>query len=190
MESAVFRGRSCPRQLRAPLALLAGALLAGGCGSSGSSSSSSASSTPAASSTSSSTSSTTAAPTPKTVTHAQLVSDADAICVRVKAYFAANPLQSSSYSEIAALSARNAGVEAQAVKDLLALVPPASINADWQRFLADRQILAVELKELSEAADGEDQAGVVRLEKSKAAVQKTVAKLARGLGVKQCATFD
>jgi hypothetical protein len=123
------------------------------------------------------------------VTHAQLVHEADAICVRVKAYFAANPLQSSSYSEIAALSGRNAAVEGHAVEDLQALVPPASINTDWQRFLADRKILAVELKELSEAADGEDQAGIERLQKSKAALQKTVEPLARGLGVKQCASF-
>jgi hypothetical protein len=170
---------------RAAPALLALCVLVSGCGDGGSSSKP----TTTLASAATTTGAKAAGPPPATrVSHAQLVEIASGVCKQVKADFKGGGT-GNQFTEIAVVAGEHAVIEERAAVDLAALIPPRALAVSWRSLVADRRVLAQELASLSQAAHEEDSAEIVRLEQSKVRRTKTVAALARSLGVDECATF-
>jgi hypothetical protein len=163
-------------------------LLASGCGG-GSSSTHAGPSSSAASTAPATTSTKPTAPPPATkVSRAQLVEIADGICKQVAVDFKGGAA-GNQFAEIARVAGEHAVIEERAVADLAALIPPRALAIQWHTLVTGRRVLAQELATLAQAAHEEDSSAIVRLERSKARRTKTVVKLARGLGVDECASY-
>jgi hypothetical protein len=125
-----------------PLALLAASLAVGGCGGGSSSSRVASSSSSAAS-----------------LSRAQLVARADAICARVNAEVAGLRPKVASPLEFAVVVPRSAVFQQRAVRELSALTPPPAIAVAWRQLVAYRRELADGLVALAGQRKGGDARG-------------------------------
>jgi hypothetical protein len=131
------------------LAFVATMFIASGCGSSkNASSSTSARST----STSASTGSATSDGSGPSLSTAQLVSKAEAICSRLNSELAGAKDVFSDLQGIARIAPRRAALEQAATTELSNLVPPASLTSDYQRLIVARRRFAEGLTKIGEAA--------------------------------------
>jgi hypothetical protein len=128
-------------------------------------------------------------PPPQTkVNRKQLVTIADGVCKQVKADFK-GAAAGNQFAEIAQVAGEHSVIEERAADDLAALIPPRDLAAGWRALVTNRRVLAQELAALLQAAHEEDAKQIVGLERSKARRSKTVASLARSLGVTECASI-
>lgn len=87
----------------------------------------------------------------KPLTHAELVSKANAICKTVTAKFATK--SANSVKDIARIAPELASFEQQALSELSKLVPPANLESDWKQFIAGAELLAENTAKLGEYAN-------------------------------------
>jgi hypothetical protein len=141
--------------LRASLAtLMAATLIAAGCGGSSKSGTESTSASTAPASTTSSATNTSPSPPASgtsTIAQTQWATKADAICARVNAEMASNPVKGKTKS-FAVVVPQIAAVERTEVSELGKLVPPAAKAQDWQRILSDAKQRAEATAELGKLA--------------------------------------
>ena len=164
------------------LALAAAVLLVAGCGGSSSkSASSSARTSPSTATTAvhiASSSASTSQPAPATTPGhtSNVVSKADAICMRRNAEVKAvsNTAKIFTNAEIARLAAKEIPIESAAVTELRRLAPPASAPGDWRKLLAYRQMIAEALTKLDPDATRNDDQAVTAVAN---ATNETVAQL-------------
>lgn len=125
---------------------------------------------------------------PKPLSRGQLLASANSICRRVaKQLEAVNKGESAnSPQQIARLASKLAGLEQSALGELGKLVPPATLEADWKRFVAGAQSLAEDTATLGETATGHDPAATRRALTSAQATQKRMAAIAKRDGFKEC----
>jgi hypothetical protein len=86
----------------------------------------------------------------KPLTHAELVSKANAICKTVTAKLATR--SANSVKDIARIAPELASFEQQALSELSKLVPPATLESDWKQFIAGAELLAENTAKLGEYA--------------------------------------
>jgi hypothetical protein len=115
-----------------------------------------------------------------------LIAQADSICQRVNAAFAANVPNSHSPEVIARLAPERAALEQKAVTQLSRLVAPAPLQRDWQQIITYRRTLARELRMLGQKAKENDMPALDALIKSKQSVHEKLSALADRNGFKQC----
>lgn len=86
----------------------------------------------------------------KPLTHAELVSKANAICKTVTAKFATK--SANSVQGIARIVPELASFEQTSLSELSKLVPPADLENDWKQFVAGAETLAENLSKFGEDA--------------------------------------
>lgn len=86
----------------------------------------------------------------KPLTHAELVSKANAICKTVTTKFATKSVNS--VKDIARVAPELAAFEQKALSELSKLVPPAYLEDDWKQFIAGAEMLAENTSKLGEYA--------------------------------------
>jgi hypothetical protein len=86
----------------------------------------------------------------KPLTHAELVSKANAICKTVTAKFATK--SANSVQDIARIAPELAAFEQKALSELSKLVPPVDLESDWKHFIAGAEMLAENTSKLGEYA--------------------------------------
>jgi hypothetical protein len=116
-----------------------------------------------------------------------LVAKADAICNELNRRLAAEHVASTDDHELARITPVSAFLEEQAIHELSALTPPASLAHDWQQMMGYRRTLARELTELGRAAKAKDEPGVQGLIASKKLVHHKLELLATHAGLVACA---
>jgi len=117
----------------------------------------------------------------------QLVAEADAICQRMSAEFAADKPANSSIPEIVRFAPARAVREQKVVAELSQLTPPATIAGGLQKIIAYRRTLALELADLARVAKAKDAAAIRALAKSKAAMHRELIAAATAAGLTSCA---
>ena len=90
----------------------------------------------------------------KPLTHAELVSKANAICKTVTAKFATKSAKST--QDIARIAPELADFEQKALSELSKLVPPAYLASDWKQFVAGAELLAENTSKIGEDAKAND----------------------------------
>lgn len=153
------RRRTSGCSLLAALALSALSIVGCGGGASTAASSTAASSTAASVTTSASQ---TSRPPGKSRPHGSLVTQADAICERLKLALSAADRNAGGYDEAARgrLSALFATAEEKAIGQLAQLQPPASAAQEWQRLIAYRRALLGYHHKMSKYASHGETAGM------------------------------
>jgi hypothetical protein len=114
--------------------------------------------------------------------------DADAICKRLGATFAAQKLPKISLAVIAHISSARAVLEKGAVGELERLTAPTSAKSSWLEMLSAKRTLAHELSRLGRAAKSGDQKLVNQLGVSKKAHHALMTAAASKLGLTDCAS--
>jgi hypothetical protein len=116
-----------------------------------------------------------------------LVAKADAICNELNRQLADEHVANTGDHELARITPVSAFLEEQAIRELSALTPPASLANDWQQMMSDRRTLARELKQLGHAAKANDELRVQSLIASKKAAHHKLEVLATSAGLVACA---
>jgi hypothetical protein len=114
------------------------------------------------------------------------MAQADGICQRLNATFAATKPKSQSMQAIARLAPGRAELERQAVAQLGKLMPPPSLAHDWQQIVSHRLTLALELVKLGQKAKANNAVAIAALTKSKQSVHGKLLAIAEHDGFKQC----
>jgi hypothetical protein len=138
------------------LGLIVAMSLIAGCGS-GSSKTASSGST--ATSASSNGGESTAAASGGALSLSQLGTRADEICLRLNNELETKRVGSVSPQSVVQITTRRIPIEQAALVELSRLKPPASVAADWQKFLAIRRTLIEELEKLKRYAQAKNAAG-------------------------------
>jgi hypothetical protein len=164
-----FQGPRDPRPVAGALCALAIALAGAGCGGG-------------------STSTSTGAVQPRPA-HAvsPLVAKADAICNELNRQLAAEHVANTGDHELARITPVSAALEEQAIHELSALTPPASLAHEWQEMMSVRRTLTRELKQLGHAAKVNDELRVQGLIVSKKLSHHKLEVLATQAGLAACA---
>jgi hypothetical protein len=127
-----------------------------------------------------------AAAHPVTLSKAQVLEKADAICRRMNTEFAAHEPHSQGIAESARIVPHRVVVEQRVIGELNQLAPAAAIATDLRRVIAFRSTLERELAELANVAEHRDTARFHQLASSKARVHSELLAVAQGGGFKEC----
>jgi hypothetical protein len=122
--------------------------------------------------------------TTKSLTRADLIGRADAICGRINAQISAHPYRTR--QAIARLASQQAAYEHAAIAELSALVPPVSVAADWKQIIADARTLADDTAKLAVYAKANNLKSGFALVSSDAPVHARMLALAKRNGFKEC----
>jgi hypothetical protein len=120
----------------------------------------------------------------KPLTHAELVSKADAICKTVTAKFATK--SANSVQEIARIAPELAGFEQKALSELSKLVPPAALESDWKQFVAGAETLAENTSKIGEYAKTNNLKATGPLIVSSEKTQQQMRTIAKRNGLTEC----
>jgi len=123
-----------------------------------------------------------------TLSSAQLIARADAICTRSNEGIAAIAPKSGSRQEIKRVVPRHVALERAAIGELERLVPPASLAEGWNSMLGYRRTLAAELDRLLLAAERGDKSSARGLTVSKRHVHTELKAVADKVGFRACGT--
>jgi hypothetical protein len=118
-----------------------------------------------------------------------LVIKADAICDELNRRLAAEHVANTGNHELARVTPISAILEAQALRKLSALTPPASLAHAWQQMMSYRRTLAQELVQLGQAAKANDEGRVQSVIASKKLVHQELESLVKRDGLLACARF-
>jgi hypothetical protein len=120
----------------------------------------------------------------KPLTHAELVSKANAICKTVVGKFATKSAHS--VQDIARIAPELAGVEQKALSELGKLVPPAYLESDWKQFIDGAEALAENTSKLGEYAKANNLKAAGHLIVSTEATQHQMQAIAKHNGLTEC----
>jgi hypothetical protein len=120
----------------------------------------------------------------KPLTHAELVSKANAICKTVTAKLANK--SASSVQDIARIAPELAAFEQKALSELSKLVPPANLESDWKQFVAGAETLAENTSKLGEYAKANNLKAAGRLIGSTENTQHKMQAIAKRNGLTEC----
>jgi hypothetical protein len=120
----------------------------------------------------------------KPLTHAELVSKANAICKTVTRRFATK--SSKSVRDIARTAPELAAFEQKALSELGKLVPPADLESDWKQFIAGAEVLAEDTSTIGEYAKANNLKAAGRLIDSSEATQRHMQTVAKRDGLTEC----
>jgi hypothetical protein len=120
----------------------------------------------------------------KPLTHAELVSKADAICKTVTAKFATK--SANSVQDIARVAPELAAFEQKALSELSKLVPPANLESDWKQFVAGAEVLAENTSKIGEYAKVNNLKAAGRLVRSTETTQRQMQAIAKRNGLTEC----
>ena len=120
----------------------------------------------------------------KPLTHAELVSKANAICKTVTAKFATK--SASSMRDIARVAPELAAFEQKALSELSKLVPPANLEIDWKQFVAGAETLAENTAKLGEYAKANNLKAASPVIISSEATQRQMRAIAKRNGLTEC----
>jgi tripartite-type tricarboxylate transporter receptor subunit TctC len=115
-----------------------------------------------------------------------MVAQAEAICSRMNQRFDAEGKPGVTVGDIARITPHRAVVEAQTVRELKALTPPAQLAHDWRQIVSYRQTLALELAQLGHAAKAKDTRAIVALAATKKRVHAKLGAIAKQAGLGEC----
>jgi hypothetical protein len=120
----------------------------------------------------------------KPLTHAELVSKADAICKTVTVKFAGK--SANSEQDIARVAPELASFEQKALSELSKLVPPADLESDWKQFVAGAEMLAENTSKLGEYAKANNLKAASALIASSETTQQQMRAIAKRTGLTEC----
>ena len=120
----------------------------------------------------------------KPLTHAELVSKADAICKTVTTRLAKNSIKSE--QDIARVAPELASFEQKALAELSKLVPPAYLESDWKQFIAGAGLLAENTLKLGEYAKANNLKAGDTLIRSSETTQHQMQAIAKRDGLSEC----
>jgi hypothetical protein len=120
----------------------------------------------------------------KPLTHAELVSKANAICKTVTAKFATR--SANSVQDIARVAPELADFEQKALSELSKLVPPADLESDWKQFIASAEMLAENTSKLGEYAKANNLKAAGQLIRSSETTQHQMQAIAKRNGLTEC----
>jgi hypothetical protein len=120
----------------------------------------------------------------KPLTHAELVSKANAICKTVTAKFATK--SANSVQEIARIAPELASFEQQALTELSKLVPPTELESDWKQFVAGAETLAENTSKLGEYAKANNLKAARAVILSSETTQHQMQAIAKRNGLTEC----
>ncbi|MFZ2112973.1 MAG: hypothetical protein WAU77_04490 [Solirubrobacteraceae bacterium] len=120
----------------------------------------------------------------KPLTHAELVSKANAICKTVTAKFATR--SANSVQDIARVAPELADFEQKALSELSKLVPPADLESDWKQFIASAEMLAENTSKLGEYAKANNLKAAGQLIRSSETTQRQMQAIAKRNGLTEC----
>ncbi len=120
----------------------------------------------------------------KPLTHAELVSKANAICKTVTAKLATK--SANSVQDIARIAPELASFEQQALSELSKLVPPADLESDWKQFIAGAEMLAENTSKLGEYAKANNLKAARALITSSETTQQQMRTIAVRDGLTEC----
>jgi hypothetical protein len=120
----------------------------------------------------------------KPLTHAELVSKANAICKTVTAKFATK--SANSVQQIARIAPELAGFEQKALSELSKLVPPAKLESDWKQFVAGAEMLAENTSKIGEDAKANNLKATGPLIVSSEKTQRQMQAIAKRNGLTEC----
>lgn len=122
----------------------------------------------------------------KSLTSAELIQKADAVCKRVNARLTLANGEVKSRQDIGRLAPQLAAFQQSAVAELKKLTPPASLANDWKQIVAGAQTLAVNTAKLGEYARSNNMSGARQLVSSSKSVQQQMLATAKRDGFKDC----
>jgi hypothetical protein len=125
-------------------------------------------------------------PSGVTLSKAQVIAKADAICKQMNVEFAADEPKGQSLAETARITPHRAVLEQQVVKELDELKPPQAFADQLQRVISTRRSLAEELAVVGRDAKAGDIAAVHRLAASKAKLHHELRAFATAIGFTAC----
>jgi hypothetical protein len=120
----------------------------------------------------------------KPLTHAELVSKANAICKTVTSKLAKNSIKSE--QDIARVAPELASFEQKALSELSKLVPPADLEAGWKQFIAGAETLSENTSKLGEYAKANNLKAADGLIASSEATQHQMQAIAKRDGLTEC----
>ncbi len=120
----------------------------------------------------------------KPLTHAELVSKANAICKTVTAKLATKT--TNSVKDIARVAPELASFEQKALSELSKLVPPAYLESDWKQFIAGAETLAENTSKLGEYAKANELKAAGKLITSSETTQHQMEAIAKRNGLTEC----
>jgi hypothetical protein len=121
------------------------------------------------------------------LTRSQLIAKADPICARVNAKF--KTITDNTQAELADVAPGIAAAEQQAATELANLTPPSSMAKNWTVIVNDFQIVAADVRKLSEDAKANNVKGETPSIASLTTAQHERAVAAGHSGFKDCANF-
>ncbi len=120
----------------------------------------------------------------KPLTHAELVSKANAICKTVTAKLATKTVNS--VRGIARVAPELAAFEQKALSELSKLVPPLDLESDWKQFIAGAELLAENTSKLGEYAKANNLKAAGQLIRSTETTQHQMQAIAKRNGLTKC----
>jgi nucleotidyltransferase/DNA polymerase involved in DNA repair len=120
----------------------------------------------------------------KPLTHAELVSKANAICETVTTRLAKNSIKSE--QDIARVAPELASFEQKALSELSKLVPPADLESDWKQFIAGAEMLAENTSKIGEYAKANNLKAAGTLITSSETTQHQMQAIAKRDGLSKC----
>jgi hypothetical protein len=120
----------------------------------------------------------------KPLTHAELVSKANAICETVTAKFATK--SASSERDVARIAPELAASEQKALSELSKLVPPTDLESDWKQFISGAEMLAENTSKLGEYAKANNLKAARQLIGSSETTQHQMQAIAKRDGLIEC----
>ncbi|HEY5287778.1 MAG TPA: hypothetical protein VIJ50_11795 [Solirubrobacteraceae bacterium] len=120
----------------------------------------------------------------KPLTHAELVSKANAICKTVTTRLAKNSIKSE--QDIARVAPELASFEQKALSELSKLVPPMALESDWKQFIAGAEMLAENTSKLGEYAKANNLKAAGALITSSETSQRQMQAIAKRDGLSEC----
>jgi hypothetical protein len=121
----------------------------------------------------------------KPLTHAELVSKANAICKTVTTRLAKNNIIKSQQA-LARVATELASFEQKALSELSKLVPPAYLESDWKQFIAGAETLAENTSKLGEYAKANKLKAARALITSSETTQHQMQAIAKRDGLSEC----
>jgi hypothetical protein len=118
------------------------------------------------------------------LTHAELVSKANAICETVTAKFATKRVNS--VQDIGRVAPELAAFEQKALSELSKLVPPPNLESDWKQFVAGAEVLAENTSKLGEYAKANNLKAAGSLVGSSETTQHQMQAIAKRDGLTNC----
>lgn len=120
----------------------------------------------------------------KPLTHAELVSKANAICKTVTAKLATKSIHT--VQDIARVAPELAAFEQHALSELSKLVPPADLESNWKQFVAGAETLAESTSKLGEYAKANNLKAARELTTSIGTTQHQMQAIAKRDGLTEC----